>query len=132
MLAGNAQARVHVFTDEPTIADIVNATMTVAAEDLNAASSGALTSVDVTAYQTESGYAGTLWLCAQFDIDMDEEVYCDTVNYSIDGFYRMLPDELMTEELTGVLRDDSVITYYADNARYYQLYREFTNKSNMN
>ena len=132
VLAGNAQARVHVFADEPTIANIVNATMTVAAEDLNAASSGTLTSVDVAAYQTENGYAGVLWLCAQFDIDMDEEVYCNTVNYSIDGFYRMLPDEMMTEELTGVVRDDSVITYYADNARYYQLYREFTNKSNMN
>ena len=132
VLAGNAQARVHVFADEPTIANIVNATMTVAAEDLNAASSGTLTSVDVTAYQTENGYAGTLWLCAQFDIDMDEEVYCNTVNYSIDGFYRMLPDEMMTEELTGVVRDDSVITYYVDNASYYQLYREFTNRSNMN
>ena len=132
VLAENAQARVHVFADEPTIADIVEATMTVAAEDLNAASSGTLTSVDVAAYQTENGYAGTLWLCAQFDIDMDEEVYCDTVNYSIDGFYRMLPDEMMTEELTGVVRDDSVITYYVDNASYYQLYREFTNRSNMN
>ena len=132
VLAGNAQARVHVFADEPTIADIVNATMTVAAEDLNAASSGTLTSVDVAAYQTENGYAGTLWLCAQFDIDMDEEVYCNTVNYSIDGFYRMLPDEMMTEELTGVVRDDSVITYYVDNASYYKLYREFTNRSNMN
>ena len=132
VLAENAQARVHVFADEPTIADIVNATMTVAAEDLNAASSGALTSVDVAAYQTENGYAGVLWLCAQFDIDMDEEVYCNTVNYSIDGFYRMLPDEMMTEELTGVVRDDSVITYYVDNASYYQLYREFTNRSNMN
>ena len=120
-LAENARACMSVYWQKPEFDALLNA-HSVVATNLNAAPTGLLDSLNVSSYRTEMGYEGVVWVCAQFDIDMDEETYAVKGGRGV-NFYRWLSEGRQTMELIGRVYDES--SSYAKNKEYYDLYRSF-------
>ena len=120
-LAENARACMSVYWQKPEFDTLLNA-HSVVATNLNAAPTGLLDSLNVSSYRTEMGYEGVVWVCAQFDIDMDEETYAVKGGRGV-NFYRWLSEGRQTMELIGRVYDES--SSYAKNKEYYDLYRSF-------
>ena len=130
MLAQGAQARARVYQEKPQFADLL-AAQDVVTDDLYAAPSGSLVrfSAANAGYRTAEGYTGVVWLCAQFDIDMDEESYVNLGGRGV-SFYRWLDEQSDANDMNGqsfelIGRVYSESSSYAMNRMYYDLYRSF-------
>ncbi len=102
MLAQGAQARARVYTGKARIyADLLDA-QDVVIDDLNAAPAVRCCSstppTPATSHRAE-GYTGVVWLCAQFDIDMDEESYVNLGGRGV-SFYRWLDEQSDENDIT--------------------------------
>lgn len=130
MLAQEAQARAGVYTEKPGFTQLIEQ-QDVVVGDLNAALSGTLLQLNVATvdYMTEEGYEGVVWLCAQFDIDMDEESYVNLGGRGV-NFYRWLDEQRDEDDENGqsfelIGRNYSESSSYELNRTYYSLYHNF-------
>ena len=120
------QAYLSTYASKPTIDELTGA-HDVAVEDVKSAPTGTLATLDVSAHADEDGnFSGVLWLCAQFDVDMDETNYNNRGGRGV-NFYRWLTESLQTENLLNTVYSE--MSSYTDNVAFYKQYQQFENIS---